>query len=232
MFMLFLSIYHQESCQINKCRLTLECIGKSINSQTARLCGATVARLTPDQKVACSNHVRVKTVYFSSMSRKAIETLYQSVYVWLTSINHHFHLGDCVTDLWCNGTRSENCMTKSFPGQIQTKVLISGRIVQLSFYEFAFEERLCGSDSRSERCLFKLFLSIYHQECLVCRSRKAIEAIYQSGYVWLTSINHFCLGDCVTDLWCNGTRSENCMTKPFSGQFQTKVLISGRTVFL
>ena len=24
-----------------------------------RLCGATVARLTPDQKVACSNHVRV-----------------------------------------------------------------------------------------------------------------------------------------------------------------------------
>ena len=27
---------------------------------TNRLCGATVARLTPDQKAACSNHVRVK----------------------------------------------------------------------------------------------------------------------------------------------------------------------------
>ena len=30
-------------------------------SSCRRLCGATVARLTPDQKVACSNHVRVKS---------------------------------------------------------------------------------------------------------------------------------------------------------------------------
>ena len=29
-------------------------------SKIGCLCGATVARLTPDQKVACSNHVRVK----------------------------------------------------------------------------------------------------------------------------------------------------------------------------
>ena len=29
-----------------------------------RLCGATVARLTPDQKAACSNHVRVIRVLF------------------------------------------------------------------------------------------------------------------------------------------------------------------------
>ena len=27
---------------------------------SSRLCGATVARPTPDRKVACSNHVRVK----------------------------------------------------------------------------------------------------------------------------------------------------------------------------
>ena len=31
---------------------------------SARLLGATVARLTPDQKVACSNHVGVR--YFAS----------------------------------------------------------------------------------------------------------------------------------------------------------------------
>jgi hypothetical protein len=31
-----------------------------VNKKTARPCGATVARLTPDQKVACSNHVGVK----------------------------------------------------------------------------------------------------------------------------------------------------------------------------
>ena len=30
---------------------------------TSRARGATVARLTPDQKVACSNHVRVKILY-------------------------------------------------------------------------------------------------------------------------------------------------------------------------
>ena len=29
-----------------------------------RLCGATVARLTPDQKAACSNHVRVMHILF------------------------------------------------------------------------------------------------------------------------------------------------------------------------
>lgn len=28
--------------------------------QQPRPCGATVARLTPDQKVVCSNHIRVK----------------------------------------------------------------------------------------------------------------------------------------------------------------------------
>ena len=32
----------------------------SYPSSYHRLCGATVARLTPDQKVACSNHVRVR----------------------------------------------------------------------------------------------------------------------------------------------------------------------------
>ena len=32
---------------------------------TARPCGATVARLTPDQKVACSNHVGVMPVVLS-----------------------------------------------------------------------------------------------------------------------------------------------------------------------
>ena len=31
--------------------------------------GATVARLTPVQKVACSNHVRVKSVIFPKMSK-------------------------------------------------------------------------------------------------------------------------------------------------------------------
>ena len=32
-------------------------------SNNARLGGATVARLTPVQKVACSNHVRVKSMF-------------------------------------------------------------------------------------------------------------------------------------------------------------------------
>ena len=35
-----------------------------------RLCGATVARLTPDQKAACSNHVRVMQVLF--WNRKSV----------------------------------------------------------------------------------------------------------------------------------------------------------------
>ena len=39
----------------------------SFNSGSCkRLCGATVARLTPDQKVACSNHVRVTQFFFIS----------------------------------------------------------------------------------------------------------------------------------------------------------------------
>ena len=33
------------------------------NSNFQRLRGATVARLTPDQKVACSNHVGVKFIF-------------------------------------------------------------------------------------------------------------------------------------------------------------------------
>ena len=108
----------------------IECIVKLFY----RLCGATVARLTPDQKVACSNHVRVKTEFFPSIRGKAIESIYQSVYVWLTSINHNFLMpvwGTVLQTLWCNGTRSEGCVTKSCPGHFQTKVLISGRTVFL-----------------------------------------------------------------------------------------------------
>ena len=39
-----------------------------LSTKACRLCGATVARLTPDQKVACSNHVRVTSFYFMLMN--------------------------------------------------------------------------------------------------------------------------------------------------------------------
>ncbi len=40
--------------------------------------GATVARLTPDQKVACSNHVRVKTFYFKIIPNNIINSTFFS----------------------------------------------------------------------------------------------------------------------------------------------------------
>ena len=47
----------------------------------ARLGGATVARLTPVQKVACSNHVRVKAEVLNTLrdgGRSRIETIPQA----------------------------------------------------------------------------------------------------------------------------------------------------------
>ena len=43
-----------------------------------RLCGAMVARLTPDQKVACSNHVRVKKIILYSQSKY----FYNLFFIW------------------------------------------------------------------------------------------------------------------------------------------------------
>ena len=39
-------------------------IAPDLHCSSSRLRGATVARLTPDQKVACSNHVGVKDISF------------------------------------------------------------------------------------------------------------------------------------------------------------------------
>ena len=47
-----------------------------------RLRGATVARLTPDQKVACSNHVGVKTYFapiFASMTLVGLNLSHSNV---------------------------------------------------------------------------------------------------------------------------------------------------------
>ena len=41
----------------------LDCELDTDDALLSRLRGATVARLTPDQKVACSNHVGVKAVF-------------------------------------------------------------------------------------------------------------------------------------------------------------------------
>ena len=49
-----------------------------------RLRGATVARLTPDQKVACSNHVRVINIFNSRTERIGI----------------HLKHNNCVVDLF------------------------------------------------------------------------------------------------------------------------------------
>ena len=46
--------------------------------------GATVARLTPDQKVACSNHVGVKTQFF--FTGRSCVSQYQQGDDYLTSI--------------------------------------------------------------------------------------------------------------------------------------------------
>ena len=46
------------------------------------LCGATVARLTPDQKVACSNHVGVKTFYDKTNSTVGKWGMLCTVYGW------------------------------------------------------------------------------------------------------------------------------------------------------
>ena len=45
----------------------------------ARLGGATVARLTPVQKVACSNHVRVTVRFFAKEEKRQTENLHLKV---------------------------------------------------------------------------------------------------------------------------------------------------------
>ena len=40
------------------------------SSEVSWLGGATVARLTPDQKVACSNHVRVINIFIFKKEKK------------------------------------------------------------------------------------------------------------------------------------------------------------------
>ena len=60
----------------------------SFNSGSCkRLCGATVARLTPDQKVACSNHVRVTQFFFiSSFILSALTPVLRYSY-WTTQMH-------------------------------------------------------------------------------------------------------------------------------------------------
>lgn len=40
-----------------------------------RLCGAMVAHLTPDQKAACSNHVRVNSLFANKANQKPLSIL-------------------------------------------------------------------------------------------------------------------------------------------------------------
>ena len=47
--------------------LSMSIISWTRHTQTQRLRGATVARLTPDQKAACSNHVGVTSPSFANM---------------------------------------------------------------------------------------------------------------------------------------------------------------------
>ena len=55
-----------------------------------RLRGATVARLTPDQKAACSNHVGVKYTYFENYTfdnyKRTVSHLISSIHV----LQHRF----------------------------------------------------------------------------------------------------------------------------------------------
>ena len=46
------------------------CINNTVIFNTIRIRGATVARLTPDQKVACSNHVEFKKQFCWEMREK------------------------------------------------------------------------------------------------------------------------------------------------------------------
>ena len=121
-------------------KIEMKCILDITQTITCGLRGATVARLTPDQKVACSNHVGVN-VFF----------LLLRDYIWCEKSNIHYKMPSIV-----RGFAFHKCMYLS---TVKPGILIHSVIEQYTCISgisiWTPWRNGSASDSRSEGCVFK-----------------------------------------------------------------------------